>query len=146
MPGQSTDRLHIMQIHILVSILRIVQVIYEFDLKGALHKKLHILISGAAVALIFLIFHNDLFGYDRYVPEGRKNRLCPRIIIIKITEKERLIASHHPPYRIFIQEKHQNTAAGNNHISDLHYDQPDQNGVGLFKGVIQCRGSRGNPS
>lgn len=45
-----------------------IQVIYEFDIKGALHKKLHILISVAAAALIFLVFRYDLLRYDAYVP------------------------------------------------------------------------------
>ncbi len=70
-PEVSSDGMGYMVLAILLVVVigsGVIQVIYEFDLKGALHKKLHILISGAAVALIFLIFHNDLFGYDRYVP------------------------------------------------------------------------------
>lgn len=47
----------------------LMQVIYEFDIKGALHKKTHMVISGVAVALIFLIFRYDLLSYDAYVPD-----------------------------------------------------------------------------
>lgn len=46
----------------------VIQVIYEFDIKGVLHKKSHILISGIITALIFLVFRYDLLGYDTYVP------------------------------------------------------------------------------
>ncbi len=50
----------------------LIQVIYEFDIKGALHKKRHILISGALTALIFMAFKQDLFGYDDYIPAPDK--------------------------------------------------------------------------
>lgn len=46
----------------------VIQVIYEFDVKGCLHKKSHIVISAVFVALIFLAFRYDLFGYDSYIP------------------------------------------------------------------------------
>ena len=49
-----------------------IQVIYEFDIKGAIHKKKHIVISGLLTALIFIAFYYDLIGYDGYVPV-RKN-------------------------------------------------------------------------
>ncbi len=47
----------------------LIQVIYEFDLKGALHKKREIIISGMIAALVFVIFQFDLLGFDAYVPE-----------------------------------------------------------------------------
>jgi len=47
----------------------VIQVIYEFDLKGALHKKLQILISGVMAVSVFLAFRYDLFGFDSYVPK-----------------------------------------------------------------------------
>lgn len=50
----------------------LMQVIYEFDIKGALHKKVHILITGVAVALIFMVFCHDLLKYDSYVPNPEK--------------------------------------------------------------------------
>ncbi|MBQ8598173.1 MAG: hypothetical protein IJ409_10325 [Lachnospiraceae bacterium] len=50
----------------------LMQVIYEFDIKGAFHKKSHIVISGVAVALIFLVFRYDLLEYDSYVPNPEK--------------------------------------------------------------------------
>lgn len=46
----------------------VIQVIYEFDIKGCLHKISHIVISAALVALIFIAFRYDLFGYDSYIP------------------------------------------------------------------------------
>ncbi len=46
----------------------LIQVIYEFDLKGIFHRKHHILISAAATVMIFIIFRYDLFGYDTYIP------------------------------------------------------------------------------
>lgn len=46
----------------------LMQVIYEFDIKGALHKKAHIVLCGVLVSFIFLIFRYDLTGYDSYVP------------------------------------------------------------------------------
>lgn len=50
----------------------LIQVIYEFDIRGILHKKRHILISGAAVVFIFSVFQFDLFGYDSYIPAAEK--------------------------------------------------------------------------
>ncbi len=50
----------------------LMQVIYEFDIKGMLHKKSHIVISAVAVALIFCVFRYDLFGYDTYIPNPEK--------------------------------------------------------------------------
>lgn len=47
----------------------LIQVIYEFDIKGIWHKKIHILISGFIAAVVFAIFHFDLFGYDSYIPK-----------------------------------------------------------------------------
>ncbi len=47
----------------------VIQVIYEFDIKGALHKKRHILISGALTALLFMVYRYDLFSYDSFVPD-----------------------------------------------------------------------------
>lgn len=46
----------------------LIQVIYEFDIKGSLHKKSHVVISAVFVALIFIVFRYDLIGYDSYIP------------------------------------------------------------------------------
>lgn len=48
-----------------------IQVLYEFDIKGALHRKRHILISGVIVICLFLIYRYDLLQYDSYVPEAK---------------------------------------------------------------------------
>jgi hypothetical protein len=50
----------------------LLEVIYEFDIKAALKKKRHILVSGVLSTLIFLIYALDLFGYDSYVPQPEK--------------------------------------------------------------------------
>lgn len=50
----------------------LIQVIYEFDIRGILHKKRHILISGVAVIIIFSVFRFDLFGYDSRIPAAEK--------------------------------------------------------------------------
>lgn len=50
----------------------LMQVVYEFDIRGILHKKWHVLVSGAIVALIFLFFSRDLLGYNSYVPKADK--------------------------------------------------------------------------
>ncbi len=50
----------------------VIQVIYEFDIKGALHGKRHIFISGVITALIFLVFRYDWLGYDGYIPNQDK--------------------------------------------------------------------------
>lgn len=47
----------------------LIQVLYEFDIMGLVHKKRHILISAAMVAVIFLSFRMDVFGYDDYIPD-----------------------------------------------------------------------------
>lgn len=54
---------------VLIVVCCLIQVLYEFDIKGILHKKLHILISAVVVAAVFLIFRYDVFGYDTYLPE-----------------------------------------------------------------------------
>ncbi len=50
----------------------LIQVIYEFDLRGILHQKLHIVLGIALSGLVFLSFQYDVFGYDSYVPETDK--------------------------------------------------------------------------
>lgn len=50
----------------------VIQVLYEFDIKGALHQKKHIIISGVLVALIFMAYRYDLLNYDGYVPDPEK--------------------------------------------------------------------------
>ena len=50
----------------------LMQVIYEFDIKGALHKKAHIVVTGVSVALIFMIFRYDFMEFDSYVPKADK--------------------------------------------------------------------------
>lgn len=50
----------------------IMQVIFEFDLKGCLHKKSHIIVSGIIAALFFMVFRYDFTGYDAYVPNPEK--------------------------------------------------------------------------
>lgn len=54
---------------VLLVICCLIQVIYEFDIKGIFHKKRHILFSAMVVAVVFLIFRYDVFGYDRYLPK-----------------------------------------------------------------------------
>lgn len=50
----------------------LMQVIYEFDIRGILHKKRQLLISGAVTALLFCVFRFDLLGYDAYLPDTEK--------------------------------------------------------------------------
>lgn len=47
----------------------LIQVLYEFDIKGIFHKKLHILISTLITVVVFMIFRYDAFGYDTYLPD-----------------------------------------------------------------------------
>lgn len=49
-----------------------VQAIYDFDIKGVLRGKSHIVICGILVALIFLVYRYDLLHYDDYIPEVDK--------------------------------------------------------------------------
>lgn len=49
-----------------------VQAIYDFDIKGILRGKSHIVISGVLVAFIFLVYRYDLLHYDDYIPEADK--------------------------------------------------------------------------
>lgn len=50
----------------------VIEVIYEMDIRAALGKKYQMLISGAAVAVIFLIYCFDLTGFDKWVPDPEK--------------------------------------------------------------------------
>jgi len=49
-----------------------IQAIFDFDIKGVLRRKLHIIIAGVITAVIFLVFRYDLFHYDAYVPNAEK--------------------------------------------------------------------------
>lgn len=53
---------------VLIVVSCLIQVLYEFDIRGIFHKKLHILISAVMTAVIFLIFRYDVLGYDTYLP------------------------------------------------------------------------------
>ncbi len=48
----------------------LIQVIYEADIKGIFHKKLHIAISFVIAMCIALIFRFDLTGFDTRVPDA----------------------------------------------------------------------------
>lgn len=50
----------------------IIQVIYEADIRGALHKKRHIVICGVLTTLVFLNYKYDLQRFDAYVPNPDK--------------------------------------------------------------------------
>lgn len=50
----------------------LIQVIYEFDIRGALHQKKHILISAILCSALFGVFKFDVFGYDSYIPKVEK--------------------------------------------------------------------------
>ncbi len=49
-----------------------IQAIFDFDIKGVLREKLHIIITGVITAVIFLVFQYDLFHYDAYIPNAEK--------------------------------------------------------------------------
>lgn len=57
---------------VLIVVCCLIQVLYEFDIRGIFHRKHHILISAVAVAVIFLIFRYDILGYDTYLPKAEK--------------------------------------------------------------------------
>jgi len=46
----------------------LIQVIFEADIKGMLHKKHEIVISAVLALAIMLIFRYDVFGYDNRIP------------------------------------------------------------------------------
>lgn len=46
----------------------LIQVIFEADIKGMVHKKCDIIISAVLTLAIMLIFRYDVFGYDNRVP------------------------------------------------------------------------------
>lgn len=46
----------------------LIQVIFEADIKGMLHKKREIVISAVLALAIMLIFRYDVFGYDNRIP------------------------------------------------------------------------------
>lgn len=47
----------------------LMQVIFEFDIRGALHKKRQLLAAAVITAAVFCIFRFDLVGYDTYLPD-----------------------------------------------------------------------------
>lgn len=50
----------------------LMQVIYEFDIRGILHRKRQLLISAAVTVLLFCVFRFDLLGYDTYLPDAEQ--------------------------------------------------------------------------
>lgn len=50
----------------------LMQVIYEFDIKGILHKKRHVIISVIFTGIIFAVFRYDVCGFDKYIPNTKK--------------------------------------------------------------------------
>jgi hypothetical protein len=58
----------------------LMEVIYEFDIKAAVRRKRHILISGGVAAVIFLVFRLDIVGYDRYIPSA--NSLASYAVVV----------------------------------------------------------------
>lgn len=59
----------------------VIEVIYEMDIKAVFRKKYQMLISGACVAVIFLIFFFDLTGFDKWLPNPAK--LKEAVVIIE---------------------------------------------------------------
>ena len=47
----------------------LIQVIFEADIKGMVHKKRHIVISAVLTVIIMVVFRYDLTGYDNRIPE-----------------------------------------------------------------------------
>ncbi len=47
----------------------LIQVIFEADIRGMIHKKSHIVISAVLTLIIMLVFRYDLTGYDNRIPK-----------------------------------------------------------------------------
>lgn len=50
----------------------LIQVIYEADIRGMLHKKRDIIITAALTLIIVVVFRYDFMGYDKQIPESEK--------------------------------------------------------------------------
>ncbi|MBQ3105017.1 MAG: hypothetical protein IJC59_04035 [Lachnospiraceae bacterium] len=50
----------------------LLQIAFEFDLRSVVKRKFSLLLSAAAALLIFVIFRQDLMGYDDYIPDKEK--------------------------------------------------------------------------
>ncbi|MBH1942038.1 hypothetical protein I5677_14140 [Mobilitalea sibirica] len=50
----------------------IIEIIYNFDIRSAFRHKGQLLACAGIVAVIAVIFHFDLFGYDNYIPKKDK--------------------------------------------------------------------------
>lgn len=74
-PERSTDGMGYVIFAMIVTMIvssGLIQVIYEADIRGALHKKRHIVIGGVLAAFLFMTFRYDLLHYDSYVPNPDK--------------------------------------------------------------------------
>lgn len=71
---RGSDLAAIILVCVITSILvcALIQAIFELDIKGALHKKIHWLICTLAAFAIFFGFKIDFFNIDRYVPDASK--------------------------------------------------------------------------
>lgn len=54
----------------------LLEAIFRLDIKSALHHKRQLAFNAACVALIFIVFRYDAFGFDTYVPESAELESC----------------------------------------------------------------------
>lgn len=54
----------------------LMEIIFRLDFRGLLMHKRQFLLNGACVMLIYLIFRNDVLGYDTYVPADDQLQSC----------------------------------------------------------------------
>ena len=54
----------------------LMEIIFRLDFRGLLMHKRQFLLNGACVMLIYLIFRNDVLGFDTYVPADDQLQSC----------------------------------------------------------------------
>lgn len=50
----------------------VIEVLYQLDFRKFFSKKLQLVLAGALVAVCALCYHQDMFGFDRFLPEKEK--------------------------------------------------------------------------
>jgi ABC-2 type transport system permease protein len=63
-------------VFVYVVVALVMEAIFRMDVKGALKHKGQLVFNAVCVALIFIIFRYDVFGYNAYVPNDSELQSC----------------------------------------------------------------------
>lgn len=68
----------------------VTEIIFRMDIRGAFAHKKQFLFNAACTALIFIVFRNDVLGYNTYVPADSELQSCAVSITGLLTSSQRI--------------------------------------------------------